>query len=262
MRKYLTNNVLLILSFIVLSPLINGCKKSTSDDKIIDIEKEFNIQLWEKLEETGSSLQFVVSTIKQQSCGGTRIDVSSNQIFNKLTITIKNLVFPQVCTGTAQPARDTLTVGKLDKGEYSLNINLKDVVLNSGTLSVDDKQYSMTMKNEDGITVTLPELMRVPNGTIWGNISYDNSQESKYLKFIENLNKIAVPLTAPNGNYGHFVVGSSKIDIKSGFESKKTNVKQIFHTLTKPMSELDNLIREYRSQGLDIKILTYTGKVY
>ncbi len=262
MRKYFIKNALLILSLTILSPLINGCKKSANDVKIIDIEKEFNIQLWEKLEETGSSLQLVVTTIQQQSCGGTRIDMSSNKIFNNLTVTIKTLIPPPVCTGSMQPARDTLTIGKLDKGEYGLNINLKDVVLNSGTLSVYDNQYNIAMKNEDGITVTLPELMRVPVGTIWGNVSFDSANESKYLKFIENMNKIAEPLNVPNGNYGYFIVGTSKIDIKSGFESKKINVRQIFHKLNKPMTELDNLVREYRSQGLDIKIMTYNGKVF
>ena len=66
---------------------------------------------------------------------------------------------------------------------------------------------------------------------------------------MDNLNKIATPVTVPNGNYGHFVVGSSKIDIKSSFTTKKPNVRQIFHTLTKSTVELENLITEYRNQG-------------
>ncbi len=262
MGKYFTAKAFLMLSVAFFLPLMYGCRKSANEDKIIDIDKEFNIQLWEKLEETGSNLQFVVSTIKNQTCGGTRIDMVSNQIDTKLTVTIKSLIYPQICNGASQPAFDTLTLGNMSNGSYSLNINLKDVVLNSGILTVDEKRFRVSMAHQDGISVTLPELMRVPSGTIWGYVSFETGQDSKLIKFMDNLNKIATPVTVPNGNYGHFVVGSSKVDIKSSFETKKPNVRQIFHNLNKSTVELDNLIREYRSQGLDIRILTYNGKVF
>lgn len=262
MRRYFTKKAFLMLGVAVFLPLLNGCGKSANEDKIIDIDKEFNIQLWEKLEETGGNLQLIVSTIQNQSCSVTRIDMSSNRIDSKLTVTIKSLIYPQICSGVSQPAFDTLTIGNMAKGEYSLNINLKDVVLNSGILTVDEKKFKVSMANQDGISVTTPELMRVPSGTIWGYVSFENGQDSKLLKFMDNLNKIAAPVTVPNGNYGHFVVGTSKIDIKSSFTTKKPNVRQIFHTLTKSTVDLENLITEYRNQGLDIRILTYSGKVF
>jgi hypothetical protein len=53
----------------------------------------------------------------------------------------------------------------------------------------------------------------------------------------------------------------SAVDIKSTFDSKKANVRSLLSTLNGNRADLQNLIQEYRSQGLDIKILTSEGKI-
>ena len=262
MRKKFTNRIIQSIGTAALIFCLTACGKKANDEKIIDVEKEFNVQMWEKLDGYGGSLQFVVSTIKNQPCGNTRIEMNSNQIDSKLTMTIKSLIQPATCNNVSQPAVDTLTVGNVSTGSYNININLKDVVLNNGTLTVKDNIYKLYLAKQDGITLITPELLRVPSGTIWGYVSFDTGQDAKLLKFFDNLNKIANPITIPSGNYGYFNISSTKVDIKANFDTKKQNIRQIFHNLTKSTIELENLINEYRSQGLDIKMLTYDGKVF
>ena len=262
MRKKFTYRLIQSFSTAALLFCLTACDKKANDEKIIDVEKEFNVQMWEKLDANGGSLQFVVSTIKNQPCGNTRIEMNSNQIDSKLTMTIKSLIQPAFCNNISQPAVDTMTVGNISTGSYSININLKDVVLNSGTLTVKDNIYKLYLAKQDGISLITSELLRVPSGTIWGYVSFDNGQDAKLIKFFDNLNKIASPITIPSGNYGYFSISSTKVDIKANFDTKKPNVRQIFHNLTKSSIELENLINEYRSQGLDIKMLTYDGKVF
>lgn len=262
MNKNFTKGTLLALSFIS-TLLFSSCDKNSNKEKIIDVEKEFNVQLWEKLDDEGGKLQLVVSTIKDQTCGGTRIDMTVNPINSRLIVTIKSLIYPQTCNGNTQKAVDTLTMGSLAEGSYKLNINLKDIILNEGALNVEKGKYNVLMTKEDGITLSANELLRVPKGTIWGYVSYDNGQEAKNIKFFENLAKIATPLSIANGNYGHFAIDNNKnVEIKASFDSKKANVKKVFYSLNKTNAELESLVQEYRSQGLDIKILTYNGKVY
>ncbi len=262
MRKEFTNRAIQSIGTAALIFCLTACDKKANEEKIIDVEKEFNVQMWEKLDVYGGSLQFVVSTIKNQPCGNTRIEMNSNQIDSKLTITIKSLIKPVICNNFSEPAVDTLTFGNIKTGSYNLNINLKDVVLNSGTLTVKDNAYKLYLTKQDGISLITPELLRVPSGTIWGYISYDTGQDAKLVKFFDNLNKIASPITIPAGNYGYFTISSTKVDIKANFDTKKQNIRQIFHNLTKSSLELENLVNEYRSQGLDIKLLTYDGKVF
>jgi hypothetical protein len=262
MNKKFTKKVLLILG-IAGSLLLNSCDKNSNKDKIIDVEKEFNVQLWEKLDDDGGKLQFVVSTVKEQSCGGTHIDMNMNQFNSRFVVTIKSLIYPRTCSGISAKVSDTLTIGSYAEGTYKMNINLKDIVLNEGLLTIEKGKFSMSMDKQDGISVSSTELLRVPSGTIWGYVSYDNGQEAKNIKFFENLGKMATPLSISNGNYGHFVIDANKnVDIKTSFDTKKQNIKKIFYNLNKPNIELENLILEYRAQGLEIKMLTYNGKTY
>lgn len=262
MRRKITTKIIQSIGTAALIFCLSACDKKANEEKIIDVEKEFNVQMWEKLDAYGGSLQFVVSTIKNQPCGNTGIEMNSNQINSKLTITIKSLVQPLRCDNISQPAVDTLTIGNISTGSYNFNINLKDVVLNSGTLTVKDNMYKLYFIKQDGISLITPEILRVPSGTIWGYVSFDTGQDAKLVKFFDNLNKIATPITIPSGNYGYFNIISNKVEIKANFDTKKQNIRQIFHNLTKSSIELENLVNEYRSQGLDIKMLTYDGKVF
>ena len=250
----------IFIAFATVFLLTLGCNKDNKADKIIDIEKEFTFQLWEQLDEKGGNLQLLSATIQSQKCSGTRIEYTQNIINNKITLTLKALIPPAVCDNKAVPATDTISFGNLAKGTYKLNINLKDVVLNEGTLVVEDKKYSVAMAKTDGIDLSNQEVLRVPRGAIWGYVSYETGQETKLLKFNDNLSRIATPLSISHGDYGYFIVKPSAVEMKSAYDPKKSNVRQLLYNLNGNRSELQGLIQDYRSQGLDIKILTYDGK--
>ena len=263
MKNLCMKKVLTTFGIAVLFTALNSCNRTSKEDKIIDIEKEFSIQLWEKLDDSGGNLQFIVSTIKEQPCAGTKIDYSSNRYSNNVVLTVKDLIKPANCTTVNQKVTDTVTIGSLETGSYKLNINLKDVILNNGYLYVDQGRFNVVMSKEDGISVSTEELKRVPSGTIWGYLSYDNTQEAKYIKFFDNLNKMATNANLQSGNYGYFKIdGNKNVEIKANFDTKKANIKKIFYTLSKSTAELENLVNEYKSQGLELKIFTYNGKEF
>ena len=244
----------------IFTLLIFSCNKNKASDKIIDVEKEFTFHLWEQLDENGGNFQIIARTIQNQNCGGTHIGYTQNTIGSKITLTLNNLIAPNLCNGKLEPAVDTINLGNIAKGSYKLNINLKDAVLNEGILVVDEKKYALNMFKLDGIDLPEKEVLRVPKGAIWGFVSYDNGQEAKLNKFNDNLLRFTSPLSIFQGDYGYFNVKPSSVEIKSAFDSKKANVKQILLNLSGSRTDLQNLIQEYRSQGLDIKIFTFDGK--
>lgn len=261
MRKILTNTIILLIVTAIGIFSFSACNKKANEDKIIDVEKEFNIHLWEKLDGNGGNLQLIMSTIKNQPCGNTHIEMNTAVTDYKITITLKSLITPPACNNVPAPASDTLSFGNIKNGQYELNINLKDDILNNGTLTVNESAYKINLDKQDGISLITPELMRIPNGTVWGYVAYDGGQDAKLIKFFDNLNKIATSITMAPGNYGHFTISSTKVDIKESFDTKKQNTRQIFYKLNKSYLELVGLISEYRAQGLDIKLLTYDGKI-
>jgi hypothetical protein len=244
--------------------LLFACNKNKGSDKIIDVEKEFTFQLWEQLDEFGGNFQLVASTIQTPKCGGTHITYTQNSIGSKITLTLKDLAPPLNCNGKLEQAVDTISLGNLPKGTYKLNINLKDAILNDGTLFVEDKKYTVSMAKSDGIEMPQREILRVPKGAIWGYFSYDNGQEAKVTKFTDKLTSMTSPLSISQGDYGYFNVKSSSVEIKLPFDTKKANTKQLFTTLNSGISrqELQNSIQDARNQGLDLKVFTFEGKTF
>jgi hypothetical protein len=257
-NRMMKKNIYTLLTIFTL--LICSCNKNKESNKIIDVEKEFTFHLWEQLDENGGNFQLIARTIQNQNCGGTHIGYTQNTIGSKITVTLNSLVAPNYCNGKIEPAVDTINLGNIAKGTYRLSINLKDVILNDGILVVDDKKYALNMFKFDGIDMPEKEVLRVPKGAIWGFISYDNGQEAKLNKFNDNLLRITNPLSISLGDYGYFNVKSSSVEVKAAFDSKKPNVRQLLLNLSGNKTELQNLIQEYRNQGLDIKIFTFDGK--
>jgi hypothetical protein len=246
--------------FTISTLLICSCNKNKESNKIIDIEKEFTFHLWEQLDGNGGSFQLIARTIQNQNCGGTRIGYTQNTIGSKMTLTLNSLVAPNLCNGKLEPAVDTINFGNMTNGTYKLSINLKDAILNDGTLVVDEKKYTLNMFKLDGIDFPEREILRVPKGAVWGFVSYDNGQEAKLNKFNDNLLRISTPLSISQGDYGYFNVKTSSVEVKAVFDSKKQNVRQLLINLSGSRTDLQNLIQEYRTQGLDIKIFTFDGK--
>ncbi len=250
--------------FVIASMMMVSCKKDPNKDSFVDVEKEFNIQPWEKLTESGGVFQLQISTVKNQDCGGTGINTNFSSANNKFVTTILSLRNPATCNGTLSPAQDSVDLGQLPKGTYSININLRDVVSNTGTLTIEDQKFRLDMNKKDGINVPKTEIFRVPRGLIWGSVSFDNTQNAILAKFLDKLSKIATSVSdIPKGDYGYFnVKDASNPEIKGQGTSSKPTTKSYIYSLTSNNAALESIVKEYRDQGLELKFYTSDGKIF
>jgi hypothetical protein len=162
---------LLLIVFGLL--LLESCAKLNSKEIIVDVDKEFSVQPWERLDELGGGLQLNVATLKNEECGGTSINHDARTIGTKVKVTLLNLMYPANC-GTVAPARDTIKMPTvLANMTYDLEINLKDIVTNAGKLKVEDGKYTLTMTNENGIVMSSKQVLRVPQNAFWGILAHD-----------------------------------------------------------------------------------------
>ena len=241
--------------------LLGSCSGLNSKEVIVDVNKEFTIQPWERLDEFGGGLQLNVATLKNEECGGTSINYGITTTTNKISITLNNLAYPLTC-GTTAPARDTLKMPVLQANTaYDLNINLKDVVFNKGKLTMDDAKFTIAMTNEDGIVMQSKQILRVPQNAFWGILANDNGNDKVATQMLDSLKTVATPISMTNGDYGYFSVDNGSVTVKIAPILTKPSQKAVLFRINNKAA-LPNVIQNFRATGLEMWLLTSEGKVY
>jgi hypothetical protein len=241
--------------------LLGSCTGLNSKEVIVDVDKEFTIQPWERLDEFGGGLQFNVATLKNEECGGASINYGLITSTNKISITLNKLTYPSTC-GALAPARDTLRMPQMQANTaYDLNINLKDVVFNKGTLKADDAKFTIEMTNEDGITIPSKQVLRVPQNAFWGILANDNGNDKVTTQMLDSLKTVASPISMANGDYGYFSVDNGVVTVKTAPVLTKPSQKAVLFRINNKAA-LPNVIQNFRTTGLEMWLLTSEGKVY
>ena len=250
---------LLLFTFGLL--LLGSCTGLNSKEVIVDVDKEFTIQPWERLDEFGGGLQLNIATLKNEECGGTTINYGIITTTKKVTITLKNLAYPLTC-GAIAPARDTLRMPSMQSNTtYDLNINLKDVVFNKGILQVDDAKFTIAMANEDGIIVKSKQVLRVPQNAFWGILANDSGNDKVATQMLDSLKTVATPISMVNGDYGYFSVDNGVVTVKTAPILTKSSQKAVLFRINNKVA-LPTVIQNFRATGLEMWLLTSEGKVY
>jgi hypothetical protein len=250
---------LLLTAFGLL--LLESCAKLNSKEIIVDVDKEFTVQPWERLDDFGGGLQLNVATIKNEECGGTSINHDARTIGTKVKVTLLNLTYPTNC-GTVAPARDTIKMPTVPiNTTFDLEINLKDVVTNAGKLKVEDGKYTLTMTNENGIVMQSKQVLRVPQNAFWGILAHDSGNDKVATQMLDSLKTIATPISMANGDYGYFSVDNGKLTVKTKAVLTKQSQQAILFRLNNKAA-LPNVIQNFRTAGLEMWLLTSEGKVF
>jgi hypothetical protein len=255
-----------IFTGMLLVLLMVGCKKEmdSSSGTEVKVKKEFDIQLWEKLTPTGGELQLIVNSIEPQACPNIHLDYYVSVSDTKVTVTLKSFVIPTNCMGAMTHTSDTLPIGRLQYGNYKFAINLKDVVLNTGSLSVNQHLYIVDLQSENGISMPFKQLSRIPESTIWGYVNYESSATNKAQAFMDSLKTVCQTTSLLNGRYGHFEVVNESLKMPSSIQYPNPITTTFFFKYEGTEDKLDRLIQYFRlnSNGLNINLTAQTGKQF
>jgi hypothetical protein len=255
-----------IFTGMLLTLLMVGCKKEmdSSSGTEVKVKKEFDIQLWEKLTPTGSELQMIVNSIEPQACPNIHLDYYVSTTDNKVTVTLKSFSVPTSCTGPLTRTSDTLNIGHLPNGNYKLSINLKDVVLNNGSISVNPNLYVVDLQSENGISMPFKQLARIPENTIWGYVNHESSVTNKAQAFMDSLKTICQTTALLNGRYGHFDVVNESLKMPSTTQYTYPITTTFFFKYEGTEDKLNRLIQHFRlnTNALNINLSSQTGKQY
>jgi hypothetical protein len=245
---------------------LTHCDNGNGKDPILvaDVEKEFDVKLWEVLKPNERYLQLQISTIKDKDCLNYGIDQSLKQNGPNLELNINKILAPEVCQRGIGPAKSTLDLKTLTQGRFNLTVNLGKVVPSKGSITITASAFSFYMPEQYGFRLTKTTLYRVPEQTIWGYVAYTEGNKTAADQFIQELVKISRDAGLERGYYGYFEVNES-----NSLEFPVLNIdKPILafarnYTDTDP--KLEALIKNFRSkypQVLQISINNNQGKAF
>jgi len=219
------NKIYLLTSLILLLAL--SCTKTNIDPElIINVDDEFTLDLWEDLESSTPTFNFLFETIKEYSCEDNTIKYKTDPRESIVVITLEQIDQKSDCAPGLAPASALVPIEKKE-GNFSIRIKLKESIINEGSLSITPEKYSFSL-NEDavGINLVRNDLYRVPKGTIWGYINYQATDHKThadgFLNDIEQLSSISNPTLTP-GYYGHFNVDEQQTFSVNGEEVPAAN---------------------------------------
>lgn len=260
MKKY--------LPFLILPLFLGACDLDSLKEPIIisNIEKEFNLDLWEHLNQGNRSAQLLIETISLEDCENYSIDYHFIRSSSKLEVSLNEIVPPQDCTTGEAPAQSIIDLGNLQAGLYDLNIDLKNTVFNEGTLAVTDESFTVNMTTDEGIIFVRRELLRVPNEAIWGYIGVtDIGQISIVEDFITDLEQLSTLKDYKSGYYGYFSVNTEKKVNMADLPFAAENMNTFVYQYAGEETALQELVDSYRTNYgalIEIKLTNTQGKTF
>lgn len=252
-----------IVYALVLAGAMASCDLADPKDAIIvsDVEDEFYIDMWERLDD-GRNFVLKIESIKPVTCLNYRIDYFSNRNGNRLTVSLNDIIEPTDCKPGEAAVKADVPIGSLPSGNYALDIDFRNTVVNKGQLYVNSESYLLTMKTENGIVLLREELLRVPNDLIWGYVAtQQGANEAAAQNFMTDLQGIsnqAIGLRV--GYYGHFTINESE-KVFVPHQPTDGSAQTFLWQYRGSESVLKSLLADYRSSyGNDLEIKLFNSK--
>ncbi|MDX1685406.1 MAG: hypothetical protein R3275_09225 [Saprospiraceae bacterium] len=235
------------------------------DDKVIDILEEFEIYAVEDITESGRMVDMVITTINPV-CDQASIEVETTQGRDYIDVIIRKINQPDSCDSGQKVIMKTVTsLGELDDDRYYVNITLKNVVDNTGTLNIFSDRMVLDISNPEGIIVNPAMTYVLPENMIWGYAtSYEVDYAGRIIDFVTDLSLVCENIVLPDGQYTNFTIDESD---KLHFDDRPPHMNEatFYFKFSGAEQEIIDLLEDYRQeagQRADFKIFSTNGKVY
>lgn len=254
-----------IFTWIIVLTAASGCNLSSLEDTVIvpDVDDEFYLDYWENLTPQGRFLEFRLRTIANESCSNALIDYDFKQSGRELSISINEIVRPEGCEPGEAPATANIrSATPLPGGYYPLRVDLQGTVSNDGQVVVTSDAYNVDLDKGGGIVLLRPELLRIPDETIWGYAYYeDEALQPAADEFLDSLQSISKGRVLRDGYYGYFTMNKGALKFDNTVAPNSARTFSYWYDGEK--AALVELLEEYRAnygEGLEVKIFNTLGE--
>ena len=255
--------------FLVLVVLSN-CKSGDPDLNVfINVDDDFYIDLFEDISNQEGLFYINIQSIQDQECENAIIDYSLDidlESDNFIILSINDILEPETCIGENAPAFVSVPIGKLKNESYEIQINLKDAIINKGTLTVSSEDYFLGMSSQNGIELLNMILYKIPENTIWGYVGYEEeTQQDDAETFIKELETFTSNQNFTDafgvGYFGYFsILDDRSVTIQEDI-TDKNHSNFVFYNELRTTTEIDDFIQDYceNHPTLNIHLFDHTG---
>jgi hypothetical protein len=247
-----------LIYFIILFFLF-GCSKDPQEVNIYSIPDEFKLDLHQAVSSQGSNPAFKISTLDTRTCTNDKLIVTISKIGNSLGIDILDIdVAPQCNNISGKVSTDVYAI--LSPGTYALNIDLKDQIINNGTITVTDQSYHLNLNTDYGLKIGKLNILKIPDGLIWGYIKEANTPS---INGTDLYNRLLMHMTPkndlPSGDYGLFKKEDEEVYfIDAGYS---LNIdKKFLMQLNTSISEIKKIVKQFKEENPEVEFKIYTSR--
>ncbi|MCB0662554.1 MAG: hypothetical protein KDC24_07435 [Saprospiraceae bacterium] len=248
-----------ILVGLVAGAIFSCTKDNLNPGRIIRIDDDFNLTIWEGLNPDTRDIQVLVTTNTPLDCENYTIDLGSVVNSNAIKIRLNGVIPPENCiVGEGHP-RDTISFGNLPNRVYNFEVLIGGEISNIGSFEISDEKIETTFSQTNGFSLSNESLNRIVPELYWGKVTYTPGNEVAANNLIDSLANIAVNETILSGNYGRFVLTGSTVSIPS--DTTGTNVTSFVFKIEEPESKVLDIFNQFKQDYPDDLIIeAWNGK--
>lgn len=190
-----------------------SCNLSSIDTPVViaEVDEEFNLEIREELSSGENSFVLEIESIKQKGCLNYSIDKFYVQQGNKLNVFINDIIQPLDCVAGEAPAKTFIDLGQVGSGIFNLRIDLKKTLFNEGQIIINDDDFSVLMRSENGIKFRHSKVLRVPKNYVWGYIQFKQENQELSRDFFTELETEARKINPEQGYYHYFEIDKNNL---------------------------------------------------
>jgi hypothetical protein len=255
----------MILGGVVICIIVSlqACKEDKLGDPIVvsNINKEFYLDLTESLGPDQRITHFHVKTIEDGQCLNGEIGFDFTRLGNRLKLSVTDVIIPEDCIPGEAPAYADVTGGYLESKFYVFNFDLRNTVINNGSLIVEDNRYLLNLETEEGVILLHKEIFRVPQNTFWGYLAYeDPAYESQATEIFDNFSGKGEMPELELGYYGYFTINLTPEGVEITDVVDSAFRKPFIFSYDGNWNEIKELANELTENNPDITIKLFDDK--
>ncbi len=245
----ITRQIILLLC--LLSGL-SACHPDPNDDPpvVVTAEPEFRIDAYEQRDPGSGTAVFGlwVESMQLYDCPGYQIVSELRQSGQQIEMDLLDVLPPANCSGMPAPARQFVAIGQLAPGSYTLRLSLGKTIVNQGTLTVTNDQYTLHFTKPQGFEIQNYTARHLPDALVWGYVSVpDEAAAMAAQNFLADIKTITTDSGLAPGFYSYFTVsGTGEVFFHSSITPTGPSAMFVRKLNAAPIA-LKNLLQNYRS---------------